>query len=41
MILRLRYVPDWYKIQQMCDKAIFENGGTFKFVPDYYKKCVI
>ena len=23
----LRYVPDWYKIQQMCDKAILKNGG--------------
>ena len=24
----LRYVPDQYKTQQMCDKAILENGGT-------------
>ena len=23
-----RYVPKWYKTQQMCDKAILENGGT-------------
>ena len=21
----------------MCDKAILENGGTIKFVPDCYK----
>ena len=21
----------------MCDKGIFENGGTLKFVPDCYK----
>ena len=21
----------------MCDKAILENGGTLKFVPDCYK----
>ena len=30
----IRYVPDQYKIQQMCDKAILENGGTLKSVPD-------
>ena len=30
----LRYVRDWYKAQQMCDKATLENGGTLKFVPD-------
>ena len=23
--------------QQMCDKAILENGGTLKSVPDSYK----
>ena len=23
----LRYVPDRYKIQQMCDIAILKNGG--------------
>ena len=33
----LRYVPDWYKTQQMFDKAIIENGGTVKSVPDCYK----
>ena len=29
----IRYVPDQYKTQQMCDKAILENGGTLKSVP--------
>ena len=32
----LRYVPDRYKTQQMCDKAIPENGGTLKSVPECY-----
>ena len=31
------YVPDQYKTQQMCDKAVFDNGGTLKSVPDCYK----
>ena len=33
----IRYVPDQYKTQQMCDKAILENGGTLKSVLDCYK----
>ena len=33
----LRYIPDRYKTQQRCDKAILENGGTLKSVPDCYK----
>ena len=33
----IRYVPDQYKTQQMCDKAILENGGKLKSVPDCYK----
>ena len=37
----LRYVLDWYKIQQMCDKAILENGRTWKSVPDCYKNEVM
>ena len=32
-----RYFPDQYKTQQMCDKAILENGGTLESVPDCYK----
>ena len=30
-------VPDQYKTQQICDKAIFENGETFKSIPVCYK----
>ena len=33
----LRYVPDQYKTQQVCDKSILENGGTLKSIPDCYK----
>ena len=33
----LRYVPDWYKTQQMCQKAIWENGGTSEPVSKCYK----
>ena len=32
----IRYVSDQYNTQQMCDKAILENGGT-ESVPDCYK----
>ena len=34
----LSYVPDRYKTQQMCNKAILENGETLKSVPDCWKK---
>ena len=30
----LRYIPDPYQTQQMCDKAILENGGRLTSVPD-------
>ena len=33
----LRYVPDKYKNQNLCDKSILENGRTLKSVPDCYK----
>ena len=33
----IRYVPDWYKAQQICDKAIVENGGTLEPVLDCCK----
>ena len=33
----VRYAPDKYKTQQMCDKAILENGGTLMSVPDRCK----
>ena len=29
----IRYASDRYKIQEVCDKAILENGGTLKSVP--------
>ena len=34
----LRYVPDWYKTQQMFDKAILVIGETLNSVPECYKK---
>ena len=40
LLYLLRYVPDQCKCvpdQQMCNKAISENGGTLKSVPDCYK----
>ena len=30
----LTYIPDQYKSQQMCDKAILEIGETLKSVTD-------
>ena len=33
----LSYVPDRYKTQPMCDKAVLENGGTLKSIPDFFK----
>ena len=34
----ITYVPDQYKTYQICDnKAILENSGTLKSVPDRYK----
>ena len=33
----LRYVPDRFRTQQVCNKAILENGGTLQSVPDCYK----
>ena len=33
----LRYVPDQYETNQICEKAILENDGTLKSVPDCYK----
>ena len=37
------YVPDQYQSQQISYKAILENLGALKSVPDCYKtkKCVI
>ena len=33
----IRYVPDWYKTQEICDKVILENAVTLKSVPYCYK----
>ena len=33
----IRYVPDQYKTQKMCDKVVLENGGKLKSVPDCYE----
>ena len=33
----LEPVPDWCKIQQVCDKSVLENGGMLESVPDRYK----
>ena len=33
----IRYVPYWYKSQQMCDKAFDNYHNTLKFVLDFYK----
>ena len=39
----IRYVPDQHQTQQMCDKAILENGGTLETVVECFKtkECVI
>ena len=37
LLFVIRYAPDWYKIQQMCDKTISENGEKLEFV----RKCHI
>ena len=34
----LRYISDQYKSQEVCDKAVLENGGTLTSVPDCHKK---
>ena len=33
----IRHVPNQYKTQKMCDKAILQNGGTLRSVLDSYK----
>ena len=37
LLFVIRYAPDLYKIQQMCDKTISENGEKLEFV----RKCHI
>ena len=36
MQLRNYFIPDQYKTQKMCDKAILQNGGTLEFVPECF-----
>ena len=31
----IRYVPDQYKAQQMCDEAVEDCLAALKFVPDW------
>ena len=35
--LLIKYVPDRYKTQRMCDKVVLENGGRLMSIPDHYK----
>ena len=30
----IRYVPDQYKTQQICDKAVHDRLAALKFAPD-------
>ena len=32
----LEYIPDQYKTQEMCNKAVFEIPWALKYVPDYF-----
>ena len=32
----IRYVPDQYKTQKMCDKAVDDCLATLKFAPDWF-----
>ena len=32
----IRYVPDQYKTQQICDKAVDDCLAALKFVPDWF-----
>ena len=36
----MRNIPDQYKTEQMCHKAVVENSGTVIFVLGNYKKHV-
>ena len=33
----IRYAPDQYKTQQICDKAVLQNVETLGSVPECYK----
>ena len=40
---QLRYVPDRYKTEQMCDETTLENCGILNSIPGCYKnqQCFI
>ena len=33
----LKYVPDQYKTQEMCERAIKDDPWALEFVPDHFK----
>ena len=33
----IKYVPDWYKTPQMCDKVRQGNDEMLMFIPYFYK----
>ena len=37
LLYLLRYVPEQYKTQQICDKAILKNSEKLESVTDCYK----
>ena len=37
LLFLIQYFPDWYKIQQMCDKVAVENNRMLIFTADCYK----
>ena len=42
LLLVITYVLDWYKIQEMCNKVVLENGEKLEFlVATKNKECVI
>ena len=37
VLRELHNVPDHFKTQEMCDKAVTFNPYTLRFVPDHFK----
>ena len=33
----VKYVPEWYKTNEMWGKVIIENGGMLGFIPNCYE----
>ena len=38
LLFAIRYVPDRYKTQEMCNKAVLYNGGTLESVSRQLQK---